>query len=232
MFDGKRITINAKDIQLSSEWSTQYVYDMNKRTGMDILSELTCILGNQTQLTINKTILDDILFHVGRHGDNIRKFESDPSTGRPAFAYTKKQWADELLYHIEKVSARIYTATNNLEATHIVANPEDLVWLQMIDSFAFSGDYLKQGSYGRSTVGTVTNGKTVISTPLMPSGYMLLASKPSDVTLANYIFAPYVPITVSPYPLGQRPTATFTTRFAHQMIRPEGFGLIRIFNNK
>lgn len=101
MFDGKRITINAKDIQLSSEWSTQYVYDMNKRTGMDILSELTCILGNQTQLTINKTILDDILFHVGRHGDNIRKFESDPSTGRPAFAYTKKQWADELLFHIE-----------------------------------------------------------------------------------------------------------------------------------
>lgn len=164
---------------------------MNKRTGMDILSELTCILGNQIQLTINKTILDDILYHVGRHGDNIRKFESDPSTGRPAFAYTKKQWADELLFHIEKCSARIYTATNNMEATHIVANPEDLVWLQMLDSFAFSGDYLKQGSYGRSNVGSVSNGKQVISTPLMPQGYLLLASKPSDVTLANYIFAPY-----------------------------------------
>lgn len=57
-----------------------------------------------------------------------------------------------------------------MEATHIVANPEDLVWLQMLDSFHFSGDYLKSGTYGRSSVGTVSNGKQVISTPLMPQG--------------------------------------------------------------
>ena len=116
-----------------------------------------------------------------------------------------------------------------MEATHIVANPEDLVWLQMLDSFHFSGDYLKSGTYGRSSVGTVSNGKQVISTPLMPQGYLLLASKPTDVTLANYIFAPYVPTTISPYPLGQRPSMTFTTRFGNQMIRSEGFGLVRIF---
>ena len=74
---------------------------MNKRTGMDVLSELTCIMGNQTQLTINKMILDDILYSVGRHGDNIRVFESNPVEGRPSFAYTKKQWADELLFVLE-----------------------------------------------------------------------------------------------------------------------------------
>ena len=232
VLDGKQIKIQAQDLQLSAEWSDQYAYDMSKRTGLDIISELTCIIGNQIQLTINKLILDDILFHVGRHGDNIRKFEADPNTGRPSFAYTRKQWADELLFHIERVSSRIYTATNNMEATHIVANPEDLVWLQMLDSFAFSGDSLKQGTYGKHSVGTVSNGKQVISTPLMPEGFMLLASKPSDVTLANYIFAPYVPLAISPFPLGNRPALTFTVRFGQQMIRSEGFGLVRIFNNK
>ena len=191
---------------------------------MDVLSELTCIMGNQTQLTINRMILDDIIFHVSQHGDNLRKFVADPSTGRPSFAYTRKQWADELLFQLEKVSARIYTATNNLEGTHIVCNPEDLVWLQMLDSFAFSGDFIKGGSYGHSNVGSISNGKQIISTPLMPQGYMLMASKPTDVTLANYIFAPYVPITISPYPLGQRPAMTFTTRFGYEMIRPEGVG--------
>lgn len=232
VFDGKQIKLQARDIQLSSEWSDQYVYDMSKRTGMDIISELTCIIGNQIQLTINKSILDDILFHVGRHGDNIRLFEGDPAQGRTAFAYTKRQWADELLFHIEKCSARIYTATNNLGATHIVANPEDVVWLQMLNSFSFSGDSFKQGTYGRANVGTVSNGMSVISTPLCPQGYMLLASKPSDVTLANYILAPYVPISVSPFPLGQRPAMTFTVRFGQQMIRSEGFGLIKIRNNQ
>lgn len=176
---------------------------MSKRTGMDVLSELTCIMGNQTQLTINRMILDDILFNVGQHGDNIRKFISEPANARSSFAYTKKQWADELLYVIEKVSARIYTATNNIEATHIVCNPQDLVWLTMLQSFNYSGDFIKGGNYGRANVGTISNGKQVISTPLMPSGFMLLASKPTDVTLANYVFSPYVPLTVSPYPLGR-----------------------------
>ena len=32
-----------------------------------------------------------------------------------------------------------------MEATHIVANPEDVVWLQMLDTFAFSGEYTKDG---------------------------------------------------------------------------------------
>lgn len=104
-----------------------------------------------------------------------------------------------------------------------------MVWLQMLDSFSFSGEYSKNGVYGRTNVGTISNGKQVISTPLMPQGYMLLASKPTDITLANYIFAPYVPMTISPYPLGKRPAMTFTTRFANAMIRPEGFGLIRIY---
>ena len=128
---------------------------------MDVISELVVIMGNQAQLTVNRMILDDIITHVGRHGDNIRKFVSEPMNGRPSFAYTKKQWADELLYHLEKCSARIYTATNNIEATHIVANPEDLVWLQMFDSFSFHGDFVKGGQQGRTNVGTISNGKEV-----------------------------------------------------------------------
>lgn len=191
--DATQVKFQSRDVQLQSEWSDQWLYDTNKRTGIDALAELTCIMGNQAQLTINRIILDDILYNVGQHGDNIRKFVSEPATGRPAFAYTKKQWADELLYVIEKVSSRIYTATNNMEATHIVCNPEDLVWLTMLSTFSYSGDFIKGGNYGKANVGTVNNGKQVVSTPLMPQGYMLLASKPNDVTLSNYIFAPYVP---------------------------------------
>ena len=63
-----------------------------------------------------------------------------------------------------------------------------LVWFQMLDSFAYNGDYVTGGTYGKSNVGTISDGKQIIASPLMPSGYILLASKPADLTLANYIF--------------------------------------------
>lgn len=33
VFDSKQVKFQTKDIQLQSEWSEQYAYDMNKRTG-------------------------------------------------------------------------------------------------------------------------------------------------------------------------------------------------------
>lgn len=228
VFDNKRVEFRALDTQLQSEWSEQYVYDMNKRTGMDIISELVSIMGNQAQLTVDKSIIDNIIWRVGTYGDNIRQFYTDPKKVRSGFAYTKKEWANELLFSLEKVSARIYTGTNVMEASHILCNPEDLVWLQMLNNFNFNGDYSTDGSYGKSNVGTVNNGKTVLCSPLVPQGYMVLGAKPSDVTLANYIYAPYVPFTISPYPLGNMPAVTFTVRYAHEIIRPEGFGVVRL----
>ena len=68
--------------------------------------------------------------------DNIRKFSTDPKKARTAFAFTRKEWANELMYHINKCSARIYTATNNQDATHIVVNPEDRATRSIVKSYS------------------------------------------------------------------------------------------------
>jgi hypothetical protein len=227
-FDNHKINFLARDVQLQAEWSSQYLTDMNKRTGMDVLAEFICVMGNQTQLTIDKMIIDDIIYNVSKYGGNIETFTTSPEKARSSFAYTRKEWANELLFILESVSAKIYAATNVMDASHILCNPIDLVWLSMLDNFSFNGDYTKDGAYGRSVAGTINNGKTVLCSPLLPHGFMLLGAKPSDITLANYIFAPYLPMTISPYPATARPAITFTTRFANEIVRPEGFGLVRL----
>lgn len=44
--EATQVKFQSRDIQLQSEWSEQYIYDTEKRTGIDPLSELTCIMGN------------------------------------------------------------------------------------------------------------------------------------------------------------------------------------------
>jgi len=228
-FDHRKITFTSHDLQFQAEWSTQYETDMNKRMGLDMQAEFISVFGNQSQLSTDVYLINEIMYQISRYNTaNIVTFDREPS--RAAFAHTSKQWAEELLRKIETVSANIFNATNLMAGSHIVCNPADLVWLKLLNAFDFKGSYEKsQGQFGSApVVGTLSNSMTVLSSPVVPQGNMIIAAKPSQESFANYVYAPYVPITLSPFPLGNVPAMTCTSRFANEMVRPEGFGLIRL----
>ena len=41
--EATQVKFQSRDVQLQSEWSEQYLFDTEKRTGIDPLSELTCV---------------------------------------------------------------------------------------------------------------------------------------------------------------------------------------------
>jgi len=227
-FDPKKERFNVEDMQLSAEWSMQWEQDQKARLGLDVQAEFISVFGNQIQLNIDALILNDIIYNVMRYNaGNIEQFNREPQ--RAGFAHTKKTWAEELLIKIESVSAQIYTDTNLMPASHIVINPKDLVWLKMLSTFDFKGYMDKDGTLGSSpVVGSFQNSYTVLSSPIVPAGTVIIGSKPSQDSFANYMYCPYAPLVLAPYPLGVRPAMTVTSRFARKMLRPEGFGLVQI----
>jgi len=99
----------------------------------------------------------------------------------------------------------------------------------MLNSFDFKGSYDKDGQFGSSPeVGTLSNYLTVLCSPIVPAGRIVIGAKPAQESFANYIFAPYIPMTIYPYPLGNRPALTFLSRFGNEMLRPEGYGIVNI----
>lgn len=227
-FDPRKERFNVEDIQLSAEWSMQWEQDQRARLGLDVQAEFISVFGNQIQLNIDSLMLNDIIYNVMRYNaGNIEQFNREPQ--RAGFAHTKKTWAEELLIKIESVSAQIYTDTNLMPASHIVINPKDLVWLKMLSAFDFKGYMDKDGTLGSSpVVGSFQNSYTVLSSPIVPAGTIIIGSKPTQDSFANYMYCPYAPLVLAPYPLGARPAMTVTSRFARKMLRPEGFGLVQI----
>lgn len=227
-FDPRKERFNVEDIQLSAEWSMQWEQDQKARLGLDVQAEFISVFGNQIQLNIDSLMLNDIIYNVMRYNaGNIEQFNREPQ--RAGFAHTKKTWAEELLIKIESVSAQIYTDTNLMPASHIVINPKDLVWLKMLSAFDFKGYMDKDGTLGSSpVVGSFQNSYTVLSSPIVPAGTIIIGSKPTQDSFANYMYCPYAPLVLAPYPLGARPAMTVTSRFARKMLRPEGFGLVQI----
>lgn len=227
-FKVDKLRFFSRDLELQAKWTIQGEQDYRARVGLDIQAEFVSVFGNQTQLTWDLLLFNDIMFKTNKHNPgNIVEFSRTPT--RTGFAHTIKSWAEELLFKIESVSAQIYNDTSLMPATHLVCNPSDLVWLKMLNQFDFKGGYNKNGQYGSSPVaGTLSDGMTVLCSPIVPKNYMLIGAKPTQESFANYVFMPYIPMTMIPYPLGNKPAMTFLSRFGYEMIRPEGFGLIKL----
>lgn len=227
-FDPQKVRFTTEDMQLQAEWSLQWEQDQKARMGLDVQAEFISVFGNQIQLNIDSLMLNDVIYNVQRYNaGNIETFSREPQ--RANFMGTRKLWAEELLLKMENVSAQIYNDTNLMPASHIVINPKDVVWLKMLNGFDFKGYFDKGGVMGSSPViGSFQDSYTVLSSPIVPSGTIIMGAKPSQDSFANYMFCPYVPIMLNPYPLGSRPAMTVTSRFARKMLRPEGFGLIQV----
>ena len=110
----------------------------------------------------------------------------------------------------------------------LIANPVDLALFKNTSDYKFEGT-IKGGEYGETPVaGTLNDSWKVLSTPLMPRGKILVMIKPEDEANAVFVYSPYKPLVVSPWPLGNKPSMSFISRYASRFIRREGVGILRI----
>ncbi len=225
-FKHLKIRLNAIDHEIQAEWSIQYEQDVKAYFDFDVQAQLVDTFGNQVALDIDRKLINALINETQTfHSSAVKTFSKTPD---PNFAFGKKEWYNEIAVTLNEVSNQVYVDTNMGVANTIIANPLDVAILKSTSDYAFKGNGTG-GSFGSTPyVGTFDDAWKVLSSPVVPQGKMVVLLKPENPDHAVYVFAPYRPLTITPYPLGRKPSMSFLSRYAAKFIRHEGAGLINI----
>jgi hypothetical protein len=227
-FKHLKIHLNAIDHEVQAEWSIQYEQDVKAYFDFDVQAQLVDTFGNVVALDIDRKLIGALINETNTfHSSAVKTFSKTPDAG---FAFGRKEWYNQIAVTLNEVSNQIYVDTNMGTANTIIANPLDVAVLRSTSDYNFKGN-TQGGEYGSSPIaGTFDESWKVLSSPVVPQGKMVTLLKPENPDHAVFVFAPYRPLTITPYPLGRKPSMSFLSRYAAKFIRHEGAGIINITN--
>jgi hypothetical protein len=235
----KSEAIVAKTRKLKAVWTPELAQDLNAYHSIDAEAELTSMLSEYISLEIDLEILDMLKANAltTEYWSVTLGEEYDSATGTwsnssAAAAYTKNSWFQTLGAKLNKVSNKIHQLTLRGGANFVVASPDVCTILESIPGFTVSADKdATSFAAGVTTVGSIANRFTVYKNPYMTSNEMLLGFKGSNFLETGAVYAPYVPLIMTPLvydPTNFTPRRGVMTRYAKKMVRPEFYGKIYI----
>jgi hypothetical protein len=113
-------------------------------------------------------------------------------------------------------------------ANTIACNPLDAAIFESLNGFEYLGDSTAGGDVGYRSA-TVASGKfKMLVSSLVPQGSIITKYRSDDEARSVYIFAPYVPAMMVPYPLTTNPSMSIISRYATQTIRNLGVGVLNV----
>ena len=234
------IAVTAATKKLKAKWSPELAQDLNAYHNLDAEVELTSILSEQIALEIDQEILADLL--EGAEGGELywsrrpgkfvnRETGEDVTTSlAPTFTGTVSEWYETLLETINDLSARIHRKTLRGGANFLVCSPEVASILEFTAGFrADAAVDEERGSWGAEKVGNLSRKMEVYVDPYFIRNVLLVGRKGSSFLESGYVYAPYVPLQVTPTIFGTEdfvPRKGVMTRYAKQMVRPDMYGLV------
>lgn len=222
-----KIRLYAKDRQISANWTINMEQDMRALFDVSLQAEIVNVLGQQIALDIDREIINALI--VGNSRLNASTHTSSFNRTPPAtYTYGPKYWHENILTPLNQLSAQIYNDTNMDAGNTILANPLDVAILEDINGFNYTGTSVNDGDLGyRSAV--VAGGKwRVLTSAVVPQGTMIMTYKPVEEIKCVYLYSPYVPAILHPYPLGYTPSLTVLSRYATSLVRPLGIATLTI----
>jgi hypothetical protein len=235
------LPVVAQTKKLKAKWSPELGQDLNAYHNLDAEVELTSILSEQVALEIDREILEDLVkgstaatLHWSRHAGKFLNRETGKEVGAttaaPDFTGTVSEWYETLAETINDVSAAIHRKTLRGGANFIVCGPEVANVLEFTAGFRASvtGD-ADRGSVGAVKVGSISKKWDVYVDPYFPRQLVLVGRKGSSFLESGYVYAPYVPLQVTPTIFGVEdfvPRKGVMTRYAKKMVRPDMYGLV------
>jgi len=233
--------VTAVTKKLKAKWSPELAQDLNAYHNLDAEVELTSILSEQIALEIDQEILSDLvagaaagkLYWSRRPGKFLDRNTGDlitVSNGAPDFTGTVSEWYETLLETINDLSARMHRKTLRGGANFIVCSPEVASLLEFTAGFKAS---VKpdddQGSWGAVNVGSLSRKMDIYVDPYFIRNVILVGRKGNSFLESGYVYAPYVPLQVTPTIFGTEdfvPRKGVMTRYAKKMVRPDMYGLV------
>ena len=146
------------------------------------------------------------------------------------FTGTVSMWYETLLETINDVSAQIHRKTLRGGANFIVCGPEVANVLEFTSGFRANVTHDEnKGTAGGIKAGSISKKWDVFVDPYFPRNVVLVGRRGSQFLESGYVYAPYVPLQVTPTIFGVDdfvPRKGVMTRYAKKMVRPDMYGLV------
>ena len=237
------IAVTAQTKKLKAKWSPELGQDLNAYHNLDAEVELTSILSEQIALEIDRELLQDLTNGAtaatrywarspGLFVNRTDGTEVGASAKAPDFTGTVSEWYETLAESINDVSAEIHRKTLRGGANFIVCSPEVANILEFTAGFraSLAADTAK-GTIGALKTGTLSKKFDIYVDPYFHRNVVLVGRKGSSFLESGYVYAPYVPLQVTPTIFGIEdfvPRKGVMTRYAKKMVRPDMYGLVII----
>ena len=235
------VALTATTKKLKAKWTPELGQDLNAYHNLDAEVELTSILSEQIALEIDREILADLVngatagtFYWSRSPglfvNRATGAEIGATSAAPDFTGTVSEWYETLIETINDVSAQIHRKTLRGGANFCVVSPEVANVLEFTAGFRanVTADADK-GDIGAVKTGSLNRKFDVIVDPYFPRNAILVGRKGSSFLESGYVYAPYVPLQVTPTIFGPEdfvPRKGVMTRYGKKMVRPDMYGLV------
>lgn len=243
------VAVTATTRKLRARWSPEMAQDLTAFYSIDVEAELTNILSEMITLDIDREILNDLLtqaqaanyFWSRAPGRFVNKYTSAEVARTntvypgPQFTGTVREWYETLIETITDAANVIHKKTLRGSGNFIVCSPEVGTILEA--TVAYRANYKIDGdgqvrdnmSIGAEAVGTVNGRYSVFVDPYFPVNKILIGLKGSTFLESGYIYAPYVPLILTPVIYGQEdftPRKGIMTRYGKKMVRADFYATV------
>lgn len=230
-FDLQSVTVSVTERKLRATWSPELAQDVSAFHNIDAEAELTALLSEQIAAEVDREILRDLrkgAAWTAKWDYNEWKYGNG---GNAYVGYTQKDWNQTLVTKINQISAQIHKTTLRGGANWIVVSSEVSAVFDDLEYFHVSNAAPEQDQYnmGIEKIGSLAGRYQVYRDPYFPPNKILIGHKGKSLLDAGYIYAPYVPLQLTPTmynPFTMTPIKGIMTRYAKKMVNNRYFGVI------
>jgi hypothetical protein len=233
------IAVTAETRKLRAKWTPELAQDLAAYQNLDAEVELTQVLSEAIALEIDREILADLLFNAtganfywSRKPGNFVDKTTGTAVDGATFTGTVREWYETLIETVIDVANNIHRKTLRGAANFIVTSPDvsTIFEASVLYKPVLSMDP-KENMFtvGTEKVGTLNNRFTVYKDPYFPRNKILVGYKGSSFLETGYVYAPYVPLIVTPTiyaPEDFTPRKGVMTRYAKKLVRSDFYGTV------
>ena len=247
--DVKKAPVEAVPRRLKALWSSEAAEDLRAFHGLDAETEIVSAVAQEIALEIDREVINDLfLSSTG----TTATFDRVPPAGVNELDHLRS-----MITTLATVSNLIHKKTLRAPANWIVTSPEVSALLTQLQSHgdfrplwtspgggtsAGAGDLsgmdiprpiVQHGQFGIYKTGTLSNKWLVYEDPFFSRDQMLIGLKGGSYLDAGYVWAPYIPLQVTPTFLDPNDFSFrkgLRTRYAKKILRSEFYGQVRILN--
>jgi hypothetical protein len=230
-FDLQKVTVSVEKRQLRAKWCPELAQDVMAYHSIDAEAELTALMSEQIAMEIDREILRDLK----RGAAWKARWDWLGWKGTGSQKYTQKEWNQTLITKINQVSAQIHKSTLRGGANFLVISAEVSAIFDDLDNFMVSSNDVTADKYnlGMRRAGTLSGRYTVYVDPYSRPNDILIGHKGTSLLDAGYIYAPYLPATLTPTLTDFNNFANIKgimTRYAKKLVNNRMYGLIFVDN--